>query len=405
MPREPTVKESALWALAHAAAAVLFGVLVWAAAGGTRALEFYTGWLAGYALTFDSVLVFAVIMARSAVPGPLRSRVLFSGVALALALRGVLIAVGAVLIAYTSWVLAVFGVFLLSTVFHLLRRSDDEDEFREGILARWFRKVVPIPAPSGGDGPAGGGGPAGGERGPVLVAVVAFGFADLVFALDSTAATFGVTTVPWLVLAITVFALSGFRHLYFLLYARWDRLIYLNAGVALVLAFIGTKMVLEAMPWAPEIPAWVSALVVAGTLAVAVLASLLMTGRNGRRETASVDIALFVGTAVASGVVGNAAYDGLKHFLPRYLRRKSARSGITQLQAQTIAYGAIIKKCREAGLAEPDLATMTHRYTAHGDGHWTIDIGDQRSSVRFWIVVPAADPSAGTARVEVTWKE
>jgi tellurite resistance protein TerC len=298
-PHEPSVKEASGWVTLYVAMALLFGAGVWAVAGGTYAGEFYTGWLTEYSLSVDNLFIFMIIMARFAVPRQFQQKVLLIGIVLALVMRGAFIAAGAALIAQFSWVFYIFGAFLVYTAITLLRGGENDDEdFKENVLIRWSRRALPLSSSfdSGRMTIV----TAAGKRlfTPMLIVMIAIGTTDLIFALDSIPAIFGITKEPYLVFTANVFALMGLRQLYFLLGGLLERLIYLNIGLAVVLAFIGVKLFLEALHsnalsfvnggdgvhWAPEIPIWLSLLVIIGTLGVATAASLLKSSRDRRRE-------------------------------------------------------------------------------------------------------------------------
>ncbi|MEV6693001.1 TerC family protein [Micromonospora sp. NPDC051196] len=301
-PHEPSVRESSLWVAFYVGLALLFGVGLWLTAGGSVAGQFYTGWLTEYSLSVDNLFVFMIIMARFAVPRQYQQKVLLVGIVLALVMRGGFIAAGAALISQFSWVFYIFGAFLVYTAVNLARQGDSaEDEFQENVLIRWSRRALPIS--QGYDG----------ARltarkddrrmfTPMLIVMIAIGTTDLIFALDSIPAIFGITHEPYLVFTANVFALMGLRQLYFLLGGLLNRLIYLSYGLAVVLGFIGVKLILEALAdnnlfflnggepvgWAPHIPIWLSLLVIVATLAVATVVSLVKSARDRRRDLARV---------------------------------------------------------------------------------------------------------------------
>jgi len=301
-PHEPSVRESSLWVTFYVALALLFGVGVWVTSGATYAGEFYAGWLTEYSLSVDNLFVFVIIMGNFAVPRQFQQKVLLIGIVLALVMRGGFIAAGAALISQFSWVFYIFGAFLLYTAVNLARQAHgddpDEDEFKENILIKWSRRALPISQTfdSGhmmvrNDA---------GRRvfTPMLIVMIAIGTTDLIFALDSIPAIFGITSEPYLVFTANVFALMGLMQLFFLLGGLLERLVYLNVGLAVVLGFIGVKLVLEALhgnevpfinggqhvSWAPEIPIWLSLAIILGTLAVATVASLAKSSHDKRRE-------------------------------------------------------------------------------------------------------------------------
>ena len=232
-------------------------------------------------------------------PREYQQKVLLIGIVLALVMRGAFIAAGAALISQFSWVFYIFGAFLVYTAITLVKEGqNDEDDFKENVLIRWARRALPISSSfdSGKMTMAT-------ETGkrlftPMLIVMIAIGTTDLLFALDSIPAIFGITKEPYLVFTANVFALMGLRQLYFLLGGLLERLVYLNIGLAFVLAFIGVKLFLEALhtnsvpfinggehvSWAPEIPIWLSLLVILGTLGIATAASLVKSSRDRRKE-------------------------------------------------------------------------------------------------------------------------
>jgi len=298
-PHEPSMKESGAWVAFYVGLAVLFGAGVWVLAGGRYAGEFYTGWLTEYSLSVDNLFVFVIIMARFAVPRQFQQKVLLIGIVLALVMRGLFIAAGAALIAQFSWVFYIFGAFLVYTAITLAKEGEaDEADFKENVLIRWAKRALPVSS-SFGDGRLMMATSAGKRLfTPMLIVMIAIGTTDLLFALDSIPAIFGITKEPYLVFTANVFALMGLRQLYFLLGGLLERLVYLNYGLAAVLAFIGVKLFSEALHtnslpfinggegvhWAPEIPIWLSLLVILGTLGAATLASLAKSSRDRKRE-------------------------------------------------------------------------------------------------------------------------
>ena len=298
-PHEPSIRESSLWVAFYVGLAVLFGIGIWVAAGPVPAGEFFTGWLTEYSLSVDNLFVFVIIMARFAVPREYQQRVLMVGIVLALIMRGVFIAAGAALISRFSWVFYIFGVFLVYTAITMLRQGNsEEEEFSENVFIRLTRRALPMATAYDGarfltrD-------PATGRRlfTPMLIVMIAIGTTDLIFALDSIPAIFGITKEPYLVFTANVFALMGLRQLYFLLGGLLDRLVYLSTGLAVVLAFIGVKLVLEALAenslpfinggkpiaWAPHVPIWLSLSVIIASLGIAAIASLIKMSRERKR--------------------------------------------------------------------------------------------------------------------------
>jgi tellurite resistance protein TerC len=306
--RAPSTAEAARWVAFYVSAAIVFGICIVAGFGGDYGGQFFAGWLTEYSLSVDNLFVFMVIMARFAVPPNLQLRVLTIGIVLALVLRGILIAVGAAAVERYSWVFLIFGAFLLWTAWGLVREgghSDEEDAVptKDGVpvpppdsrVVRLVERTMPTTRIWHGtkflakvNGRT--------VLTPMLLVMIAIGFTDVLFALDSIPAIFGLTKEPFLVIAANGFALLGLRQLYFLVGGLVDRLVYLNKGLSFVLAFIGVKLILEALhtnhagwinngepvEWAPEIPVLVSLAVVVGTLAVTAIASLFVLHRRRR---------------------------------------------------------------------------------------------------------------------------
>jgi tellurite resistance protein TerC len=295
-PHRPAMRESTAWVFFYIALALAFGLLVAVSYGSRYAGEFYAGWLTEYSLSVDNLFVFVIIMSRFRVPATAQQTVLIIGVVLALVFRGIFIALGAAAISRFSWVFYLFGAFLLYTAYKLFTHDEDEeDEFKENALLRLVRRVVPTAPDYDGIKLRT---TVAGRRlfTPMLVVMVAIGTTDVLFALDSIPAIFGLTKEPYLVFTANAFALMGLVQLYFLLGGLLDRLVFLGRGLALVLAFIGVKLVLEALHtntlpfinggegvhWAPEIPITLSLVVIVGILGVTAVASLLHTRRSAQ---------------------------------------------------------------------------------------------------------------------------
>jgi len=294
-PHAPAFRESAIWSAVYIALAVLFGTgmtLVWGTGHGG---EFFAGYITEWSLSVDNLFVFLIIMTRFAVPRAHQQKVLLVGIAIALFLRGMFIWAGAAAIAEFSWVFYVFGAFLIYTSVKLAREDHDSEEpsdYHENALLGLVRRILPTTPDYHEDRLTV---VRGGRRlvTPMLIVMVAIGSTDLLFALDSIPAIFGLTKEPYIVFATNAFALLGLRQLYFLLGGLLRRLVYLSEGLSVILAFIGVKLVLEALhtnelpfinggqpvAWAPEIPIWLSLIVILGTLTVATVASLISTRR------------------------------------------------------------------------------------------------------------------------------
>ena len=244
-PHEVRLVEATRWIIFYVAFAVVFGIGVWVFAGGQYGAEFFAGWITEYSLSVDNLFIFVIIMTTFAVPPIHQHRVLLIGIVLALIMRGIFIALGAVVIERFGWVFYLFGAFLIYTGWKLARQSEDE-EFTENALLRMLRKVVPVTEQYHGTKLAL---KIDGKRWvtPMLVVMIAIGSTDLLFALDSIPAIFGLTQEPYLVFTANAFALMGLRQLYFLLGGLLNKLVYLSVGLAVILGFIGIKLILEAL--------------------------------------------------------------------------------------------------------------------------------------------------------------
>ena len=295
-PHEPSRRE-VIGALAvYIGLAIAFGIGVWMTAGSQYGGEFFAGWLTEYSLSIDNLFIFIVIMGKLAVPRELQQSALLIGIVLALVLRGIFIAVGAAAIAQFSWVFYIFGAFLIITAVNLAREGNEEEHgYDEPRLVRWARRHLPFSEQWNGAKLTVR------ENGarlftPMFIVVLTLGMTDLLFALDSIPAIYGLTDEPYLVLTANIFALMGLRQLYFLIGELLQRLVYLSYGLAFLLLFIGVKLILHAMhentlpfinggepiSWAPDIPIWVSLLVIVGTLAVTTVASLVAERHKAR---------------------------------------------------------------------------------------------------------------------------
>jgi tellurite resistance protein TerC len=282
--------EAARWVAFYVVLAGLFAGFVGWYFGAQYAGEFVAGYLTEYSLSVDNLFVFMVIMASFAVPPVLQHRVLLVGIVIALVLRAALIVVGAALIERFTGTFFVFGAFLLFTAWKVWASDEDEEPDPNGnALVQWIGTHVPTsPAYDGHRVTT----RLAGRRAltPMALVMVAIGTTDLLFALDSIPAVFGITSEAYLVFAVNAFALMGLRQIYFLVRGLLDRLVYLNRGLAVILAFIGVKLLLEALDATtgldvPVVPIWFSLLFIVGVLAVTALASVLKT-RGARDEDA-----------------------------------------------------------------------------------------------------------------------
>jgi tellurite resistance protein TerC len=293
-PHEPGRREVTVALAVYVLLAVVFGIGVWLLAGHEYGTEFFAGWLTEYSLSVDNLFIFLIIMTRLAVPRELQQTALMVGIVLALVMRGVFIAVGAAAINQFSWIFYLFGLYLVYTAVKLAQQgADHDDDYQENRLVAKLRSR--LPATEEWHGPKAFA-KVDGRRvaTPMLAVILALGMTDLLFALDSIPAIYGLTEEPFLVLTANIFALMGLRQLYFLIGGLLQRLVYLSYGLAFLLGFIGLKLVLHAMhtnqlpfvngghhiSWAPDIPIWLSLAVIIGTLAVTTVASLMKSRRD-----------------------------------------------------------------------------------------------------------------------------
>jgi tellurite resistance protein TerC len=296
-PHEPSKRETATYLTIYVGLAVVFGLWVWLFHGSQFGLEFFAGWLTEYSLSVDNLFVFLIIMASFNVPKIYQQQALLVGIILALVFRGIFIALGAVAINQFSWVFYVFGAFLVYTAINLARNTKHDDD-AENVVVRLARRHLKLTDRWEGlrlwvkDN---------GKRlvTPMFLVIVALGTTDLLFALDSIPAIYGLTQQPYLVFTANVFALMGLRQLYFLLADLLRRLVYLSRGLAFILAFIGVKLVLHALhenklPFinggehvpVPQIPTLLSLGVIIVTLLVTTVASLYKTRVNDVKKDA-----------------------------------------------------------------------------------------------------------------------
>jgi tellurite resistance protein TerC len=287
-PRRPTTASCVFWVLAYIVAAVIFGALISWQSGHIPALEFYSGWLTEYSLSIDNLFVFVVILAKFKVPQRLQKEALGIGILIALILRGIFIALGSIVIQKFSWIFYFFGVFLLYTAVKLLVKNDGEIKYEESAVVRFLHKVLPLTndyhdskiivrTP---------------EKKlvftPLLIVFLSLGITDLLFAFDSIPAIFGLTHDPFIVFTSNVFALMGLQQLYFIIGNLIEKLEYFPLGLAIVLAFIGVKLILEALhssgvEWAPEIHTLASLMVIVLTISLTTIASVIKLQKDKRK--------------------------------------------------------------------------------------------------------------------------
>ena len=296
VPHDPTFRESAIWSTVYVTLAVLFGFVIWWHWGGQYGGEYFAGYVTEKALSVDNLFVFTVIMASFKVPRIYQQKLLLIGIVMALVMRAGFIALGAAAINAFSWVFYIFGIFLILTALKLARETGHEREAeveRENRLVTLVRRFVPTTDDYHGDKFLA---RIDGRRviTPLALALVAIGFTDLLFALDSIPAIYGLTEEPYIVFAANAFALMGLRQLYFLIGGLLDRLVYLSAGLSIILGFIGIKLMLHALkkntlPFindgnyvnVPEISTGMSMGVIGVVLLITTVASLVRT--RGRK--------------------------------------------------------------------------------------------------------------------------
>jgi len=266
--KDTSMREASLWTAFYVGAAIVFGYSLGQWSQTQARNEFFAGWITEYSLSVDNLFIFILILARFQIDKKKQQLVLLAGIAMALVLRGIFIALGAAAIDRYSWVFYIFGAFLIYTSYKLFTENE-EKEWKEGKAILWLRK-----------------------RGAssLTIVLVAIAFTDLIFALDSIPAIFGLTKDPYIVFTANAFALMGLRQLYFLLGGLMNKLIYLNEGLSVILGFIGIKLVLEAIHGGgthkllgievPEISTQFSLGVILITLIITVVASLVNTSKS-----------------------------------------------------------------------------------------------------------------------------
>ena len=269
--KETTMTEAGIWTVIYVAAAIAFGILMpnWTTDANAQK-EFFAGWLTEYALSVDNIFVFVIILSRLQVEKTKQQLVLLLGIIIALVLRGGFIAAGSAIIEKFSGAFFVFGAFLIFTAYRLLVEDEGEEEWKEDRIITFLRSKGAT---------------------TFVIALVSLGFTDLVFALDSIPAIFGITRDPYIVVCANIFALMGLRQLYFLLQGLLQRLVYLSKGLSFILAFIGFKMFIEAFHGIgiheiagvklPHVAIEVSLFVIVAALTVTAVASLTATRKDG----------------------------------------------------------------------------------------------------------------------------
>jgi len=282
-PHEVKFKEAAGWSIFYIAVAIGFGVWVWQSAGSQFGTEYFAAYLVEKSLSVDNLFVFIIILAQFKVPSIYHQRVLMFGVLLALALRGIFIAVGAAALAAFSFTFVIFGAILIWTGIGLFKHWDEDPSPEDNAMVKVIRKRIAMTDEFDGskiftkiDGKK--------LATPMFLVMIAIASTDLLFALDSIPATFGVTQEPFLVFAANAFALLGLRALYFLLKGLLDKLIYLSLGLSIILMFIGVKLIMTYLHeiWyeVPKIPIVLSLSVIGLVLVVSTVASLIKSKRD-----------------------------------------------------------------------------------------------------------------------------
>lgn len=294
-PVEPTNKQSLKYLVFYIASAVIFGLLIYFNFGHDLAIQFYSGWLTEYSLSIDNLFVFILIISNFKVPRNLQKEALGVGIVFAIIMRGIFILIGVAIIEKFSWVFYIFGLFLIYTAIKILVDQEGDEEYHENIIVRFFYRIIPMSSQYNGTK----------LRiidknhsktkkwTPLIIVFVALGVTDLFFALDSIPAIFGLTTNPFIVFTANVFALMGLQQLYFILGSLIKKLQFLPLGLAIILAFIGVKLIFEAFhesgfTWAPEVPNLISLLVIVIVISVTAIASIMKIRKDDRIKMSQI---------------------------------------------------------------------------------------------------------------------
>ncbi|MFC5151563.1 TerC family protein [Streptomyces amakusaensis] len=291
-PHDVSIKEAGIWTIVWIVLAVLFGIGLAIFGTSQASGEFFAGFITEKSLSVDNLFVFVLIMAKFSVPSHLQQRVLLIGVLIALVLRAIFIAAGAAIIANFSWVFYIFGAFLIYTAWKLVqeaRAGEDEDDWEENRLLKSVEKRFGVADQYHGtklfiqqNGKR--------IMTPLMVVMLAIGTTDVLFALDSIPAIFGLTQDPYIVFTANAFALMGLRQLYFLIGGLLKKLVHLSYGLSVILGFIGVKLVLHALHESgvhvPEISIPFSLSVIGGVLVITTITSLIASKKQAQREAA-----------------------------------------------------------------------------------------------------------------------
>ncbi|MFJ6782089.1 TerC family protein [Streptomyces yangpuensis] len=292
-PHDVSIKEAGTWTVVWIVLAALFGLGLWFFGTPQASQEFFAGFITEKSLSVDNLFVFVLIMAKFAVPSHLQQRVLLVGVLIALVLRAVFIAAGAAIIASFSWVFYIFGAFLIYTAWKLIqeaRKDEDDEEFEENRLLKSVEKKFGVADQYHGtklfivnNGKR--------IMTPLMIVMLAIGTTDVLFALDSIPAIFGLTQDPYIVFTANAFALMGLRQLYFLIGGLLKKLVHLSYGLSIILGFIGVKLVLHALHESgvhvPVISIPVSLGVICGVLVITTITSLIASKKQATAEAAA----------------------------------------------------------------------------------------------------------------------
>src|SRR4051794_20407614 len=280
-PHHVGIREATCWSVFYIGIALLFGVVLLVAGDDSQGTEYFAGWVVEKSLSVDNLFVFVIIMTKFAVPDVYQQKVLLFGIAVALAMRAVFIAIGAAVINAFTWTFVIFGLFLIYTAIQLARHRNEDPDIDDSAVIRFARRRLPFTDRY--------------DQGklltrengkrvatPLFLVFLAIGSTDLLFAFDSIPAVFGVTQDAYIVFAANAFALLGLRALYFLIQDLLTRLVYLSLGLSVILAFIGVKLILlflheDVSKDIPEVPTGLSLAVIGGILAITAVASLLRT--------------------------------------------------------------------------------------------------------------------------------
>ncbi|RBP64617.1 tellurite resistance protein TerC [Brevibacterium sanguinis] len=289
-PHVPTMREAGIWVGFYVFLALVFAGALFAIGDAQHGSEFLTGWLLEYSLSIDNLFVFIIIMTSFGVPRKYQQEVLMVGIIIAIVFRGIFIVAGAAIISAFVEVFFLFGIFLLIVAYRQAFSGEDDENAENGLIRLLRKKINVVDEFHGNklrveiEGTK--------YWTPMFIVFIAIGSTDVMFALDSIPAIFGVTQNAFLVFTANVFALMGLRQLYFLLGGLVDKLVYLHYGIAAILAFIGVKLVIHALhetdweflAWGhsiPEVPTWLSLSFIVVAMAVATIASLMKMKKDG----------------------------------------------------------------------------------------------------------------------------